>query len=106
MKPVTEYEFGIGLEPTSKAVIGSQEVPFIYEDRLSGKQVSDALMKMYEYGPENRAELGKAARKHVLKNYNFGNFAQQWEKILLDTYEKYGSWNTRKNYKAWELRAV
>ena len=26
--------FGIGLEPVSKAVVGSQEVPFIYEDRL------------------------------------------------------------------------
>ena len=105
-KPVTEYEFGIGLEPTSKAIIGSQEVPFIYEDRLSGKQVSDALMKMYEYGLENRVELGKAGREHVLQNYNFENFAKQWEKIMLNTYEKHGSWDTRKNYKSWELRAV
>jgi len=105
-KPVTEYEHGIGLEPSSKAIIGSQEVPFIYEDRLDGKQVSDALMKMYEHGSEKRAELGKAGREHVLKNYNFENFAKQWEKIMLDTYEKHGSWDTRKNYKSWELRAV
>jgi len=106
MKPVTEYEHGIGLEPTSKAVIGSQEVLFIYEDRLDGKQVSNALMKMYEHGPENRAELGKAGREHVLKNYNFDDFANRWEKIMVDTYEKHGSWDTRKNYKSWELRAV
>ena len=31
--------FGIGLEPTSKAIIGSQEIPFIYEDRLSEEVV-------------------------------------------------------------------
>jgi len=105
-KSITEYEYGIGLEPTSKAIIGSQEVPFIYEDRLSGQQVTDALLKMYEYGPEKRAELGKAGREHVMKNYNFENFIEQWEKVLLETYENNGSWETRKNYKNWELRAI
>ena len=104
--PVTEYENGIGLEPSSKAIIGSQEVPFIYEDRLSGKQISEALLKMYEYGSEKRAELGKAGREHVMKNYNFENFAKQWEKILLETHENHGSWKTRKNHQSWELRAV
>ena len=105
-KSFTEYEHGIGLEPSSKAIIGSQQVPFIYEDRLNEKQVVDALVKMYEYGPEKRVELGKAAREHVLKNYNFENFTQQWEKIITDTHEKHGSWDTRKNYKSWELRTV
>jgi len=103
---ITEYEHGIGLEPASRAIIGSQQVPFIYEDRLSGKQVSEALMKMYEFGADKRAQLGKAGREHVLKNYNFENFAKQWEKIMLDVYEKHGSWDTRKNYKSWELRKI
>jgi hypothetical protein len=105
-KPVTEYEHGIGLEPSSKAIIGSQEVPFIYEDRLSSKQVSEALMIMYEYGAEKRSEIGKVGREHVMKNYNFENFIKQWEKVLLETYNDNGSWETRKNYKNWELRAV
>ena len=105
-KPITEYEYGIGLEPSSRAIIGSQEVPFIYEDRLSGKQVSEALMIMHEYGLENRRKLGIAGRKHVLENYSFEKFAEQWKKILEDTYEKHGSWDTRKNHKTWELRTV
>ena len=34
---VTDGEnwFGVGIEPSSKAIIGSQEVPYIYEDRLN-----------------------------------------------------------------------
>ena len=38
---VTDGEewFGIGIEPTSKSVIGSQDVPFIYEDRISKEDV-------------------------------------------------------------------
>ena len=105
-KEFTEYEHGIGLEPTSKAIIGSQEVPFIYEDRLSESQVVDALMKMYEYGAEKRAELGAAGRKHVLKNYNFDNFGKKWQEIMLNTYEKHGSWDNRKNHQSWELKAI
>jgi len=103
---ITEYEHGIGIEPSSKAIIGSQQVPFIYEDRLSGKDVTSAFMKMYEYGKEKRESLGKAGREHVLKNYNFENFSSKWEKILVDTYNKRGSWDNRKDYQKWELIAV
>ena len=35
--------FGIGIEPASKAVIGSQQVPFIYEDRICKEDFIAAL---------------------------------------------------------------
>jgi len=103
---ITEYEHGIGLEPASKAIIGSQEVPFIYEDRLSQEQVVEALITMYEYGSTKRDKLGAAGREHVIKNYNFEQFAQSWDKIMTDIHKNYGSWDTRKNYKSWECIAV
>ena len=103
---ITEYEHGIGIEPASKAIIGSQEVPFIYEDRLSGQSVADALLKMYELGPEKRAEMGAAGRKHVEENYSFSKFAKKWEKIMVDTHKECGSWETRKGYKSWEAITV
>ena len=106
VEKVKEYPNGIGLEPSSKAIIGSQDVPFIYEDRLTGDQVSDALMKMYEFGPEKRAQMGKSGREHVLKNYSFENFANKWEEIIANVYEKCGSWDNRKNYKSWECKVI
>jgi len=63
-------------------------------------------MQMYEMGKEKREELGAAGRQHIEENYNFQNFERKWEKIMLDTYEKHGSWDKRKNYKSWELRTV
>jgi glycosyltransferase involved in cell wall biosynthesis len=101
-----EYAHGLGLEPASRAVIGSQEVPYIYEDRLSKEQVIEALMKMYEYGPEKRAEIGAAGRQHVLNNYSFEKFTESWDKLLTETHEKLGSWETRKGYNNWEMRKV
>jgi len=103
---ITMYENGIGLEPHSKAVIGSQQVPYIYEDRVAGDQVSEALIKMYELGAEERKKMGKSGRKHVLKNYNFDNFAKEWDKIMTDIYETHGSWENRKGYDSWELIAI
>ena len=105
---VTDGEnwFGIGLEPTSKAVIGSQEIPYIYEDRLSEEVVVDALKKMHNMSKEERAALGKAGREHVIKNYSPEQYAEQWEKLFDSIIENHGSWDTRKGYKAWELIEV
>ena len=62
---VTDGEnwFGIGLEPSSKAIIGSQDIPWIYEDRLNGKDVVDAMLKMYNMTPEERRVGTKSIRK-------------------------------------------
>ena len=51
---VTDGEewFGVGLEPSSKAVIGSLQVPYIYEDRVSKEDFLAGMMKLYEMGPE------------------------------------------------------
>ena len=95
--------FGIGIEPNSKAVIGSQDVPYIYEDRISEDDFVDALVKMYEMSPEERAKLGAAGREHVLKNYNFETFTNDWIKTIDETIEKHGSWETRKNYNTYNF---
>ena len=63
-------------------------------------------MKMYDYTQEKRDSLGKASREHVLKNYGFERFAKQWADVMLDVHKKYGSWENRKNYNRWELKAV
>jgi len=89
---------GIPLIPESKAVIGSQDVPYIYEDRLSEKQVVGALKKMLALGKEGRKEMGLKGREHVMKNYNFETFNKQWVDIMTEVHEENGSWDTRTNY--------
>ena len=98
--------FGIGLEPTSKAVIGSPQCPYIHEDRLDEGVVVNAMEKMFNMDPKDRRELGKSGREHVLKNYNFSNFQKTWVDEMLRVHDHFGSWETRKNYKAWECKEV
>tara|TARA_B100000900_G_scaffold414275_1_gene440491 strand:- start:2957 stop:4222 length:1266 start_codon:yes stop_codon:yes gene_type:complete len=89
---------GIALIPESKAVIGSQDVPYIYEDRLSESQVVDALKKIFALGKEGRKQMGLKGREHVNKNYSFEVFNKQWVDIMTEVYEENGSWDTRVNY--------
>ncbi len=51
--------FGVGIEPCSKSLIGSQQVPYIYEDRISQEDFIEALNKIHSMSREDRAELGK-----------------------------------------------
>ena len=95
--------FGVGIEPSSKAIIGSQNIPWIYEDRVSKDDVIGALMKMCELTEEQSDKIGLLGREHVLTNYNFDNFKKKWVDLMTDTHEKYGSWDNRKHYKPWEL---
>lgn len=105
---VTDGEnwFGIGLEPASKAIIGSQDVPYIYEDRICKEDFIQALLDIYNKTKEEREALGKAGRQHVEKNYNFEKFNKNWEDTLTSIYERHGSWENRKLHKPWSVTEV
>lgn len=98
--------FGIGIEPSSKAVIGSQTVPFIYEDRISKEDFISALKKMYNMTSGERKLLGMKGRNHVVENYNFNNFKKQWVNLIDSVVENHGSWDTRQGYESWEIKEI
>ena len=98
-----EEWFGVGLEPVSKAIIGSQEVPYIYEDRVSKEDCLNAMIEIYSKTPEERKEIGRRGRNHVIENHNFSKYAGDWYKALKGVVDECGSWDTRKNYNSWEL---
>ena len=101
-----EEWFGIGIEPTSKCIIGSQDIPYIYEDRISKNDFVDALEKIYNMTSEEREALGQRGYEHVNKNYNFKHYVTRWRSVLKEIHKKHGSWETRKRPTPWELLEV
>jgi len=103
---VTDGEnwFGIGIEPASKAIIGSQLVPFIYEDRICKEDFIAACKTMFNKDKKELKKMGQDGYQHVQKNYNFGNFTNKWIVLMQDVYDRHGSWDTRKNYKSWTVK--
>ena len=99
-------ELGVCMEPVSRAVVGSQPIPFIYEDRVSEQQVVDALSKMYNMTSEERELLGVKAREHAMKYLSLTDYVKNWDKLMTDIYEACGSWENRKNYSAWHFTKI
>ena len=98
--------FGIGIEPASRAVIGSLQVPYIYEDRVSKQDFHQALSKMFAMSREQRSNLGLEGRKHVEKNYNFDKFKTSWIELFDSVVANHGSWETRKGYNSWQITEI
>lgn len=85
----TGEQFGIGLDPEVKCLVGNQLVPYIYEDFISHETLAEAYMKMYEMGPEGRKELGMKAMAHAHKDYDLDNMIKSWDETLSKTMEEW-----------------
>ena len=97
--------YGIGIEPSSKAVIGSQDVPWIYEDRISKEDFLGALTTMFEATPKEREKMGKLGRQKVERENSLDKYVESWDEVFQYVNAKYGSWET-KTGKSWSLTRV
>ena len=99
-----ETTFGVGLTPASKAIIGSQQVPYIFEDRVSKEDFLDALIKIYEMSAEERETLGAQARVWAQDEFGFEKFIQRWDDLFTHVVDTQGSWDTRQGYTPYKIR--
>jgi len=98
--------FGMGIEPSSKAIIGSLQVPYIYEDRISQKDFEASLTKALKMSEKAYNKMSIQGRDHVRNNYNFENFEKTWIAAMDEIVEREGSWDERTGYKMWHLMEV
>ena len=98
--------FGWGIQPSSKAIIGSLSVPYIYEDRISQEDFTNTLKKALKITPARYEKMSKLGMQHVENHYSFEKFTTSWTKLMDDILEKHGAWETRKLYKRWHLLEV
>lgn len=101
-----EEVFGEIVEIASQYVIGSQETPYIYEDKISGEAFVGALEKMLNLGRARRKEIGLRGRKHALNRFGFQDYQSNWVDLMTRVYNERGSWETRQKYQRWSLSEV
>lgn len=89
-------ENGVALDITCKTLVGSQGVPFIYEDYSSVEDIKNAIMTIYEMDPEEREKLGQKSRDYVLSEFGYQKTVDLWHDSLNQTIE-----NWKDNYQRW-----
>ena len=98
--------FGWGIQPSSKSVIGSLQVPYIYEDRISQSDFEKIMTKALKLPKTRYKKMSEGGMQHVKDNFSFEKFEKQWVEFIDRVVEESGSWETRKNYKRWYLMEV
>ena len=101
----TEW-FGWGIQPNSKTVIGSLQVPYIYEDRIGQSDFEKVMNKALKLPKTKYKKMSQGGLEHVKQNFNFESFEKKWVAFIDRVVEESGSWETRKNYKRWHLMEV
>jgi len=69
---------GVALDIDIKTLVGSQGVPYIYEDYVKNENVAQAIMKMYELNDLERVKLGKKVFDYARSEFGFNKTIDMW----------------------------
>ena len=97
----TGEENGVALPIKVKTLVGSQSVPYIFEDMVDTADVTAAMYKMYDLGPEERNNLGNKAREYAISEFGYQKVIDLWNDTLLKTIMEF-KYN-KKNFTVTEL---
>jgi glycosyltransferase involved in cell wall biosynthesis len=90
-------ENGVALPVEFKSLVGSQQVPFIYEDYVTNETVADGLLKLAKLSSQEKSDLRKKCLKYVEENFLLQDTVDMWHDTMKDLQE-----NWKKDYKSWE----
>ena len=89
-------ENGVALDVEFRTLVGSQSVPYIYEDYTSTDTVSKGIMKIFEMSESDRDKLSEKVVNYVHSEFNYEKMIDAWDESLTlkienwkDTYKRY-----------------
>ncbi|MAH43372.1 hypothetical protein CL614_06700 [archaeon] len=91
-------ENGVSLPVELQTLVGSQTVPYIYEDYVSNETIANGIMKFYNMSDEEKEILCKKVLEYVDSEFNLKDVVDKWDETLT---ELIGNW--KENYKRYEV---
>ena len=94
-------ENGVAIPVEVQTLVGSQSVPFIYEDYCSPEALAEALWKLYQMPYDEKQELRKKVYSYARSEFSLNQTINDWHETMLDTVE---NWKERR--KPWTLEVI
>ena len=92
-----DSENGVACDIVLKTLVGSQSVPYIYEDYASTEDYASGMMKLYSLDEKEKAKLSKKVYDYAHDEFGLQKTIDMWHETMLDTLEKF------KNNKRWDI---
>jgi hypothetical protein len=74
---ISHGDWSIPVWSSSQTLNGSPVTPYIFDDNLNLDDVTDAMMRMYNLGKEQRKKNGIKGREWALKNLSSKNMCDK-----------------------------
>ena len=84
-----------------QTLVGSQTVPYIFEDMVSTQTIANAISKMYFIGKPARRALGAKAKNYAHTEFAYQKTVDLWHDSMLKTIIDFPY--KKKNYTLTEL---
>lgn len=97
-----ESENGIALPIEMKSLVGSQGVPYIYEDYVSSETIGNSIFDLYKMGPEKRQALGQKAKEYAHYAFDIQDTIDEWDSTMKDCLKQFHS----KEHKTWSCETI
>ena len=97
-------ENGVALDVSYQSLVGSQNVPYIYEDYVSVEDTAEAIFKLYSSSKEEKQELSKKVQSYVASEFNIDNTIDMWHNTLLELVEGWKAGN--RNVNRFDIREI
>lgn len=94
-------ENGFALPIELQTLVGSQSVPYIYEDYTSAQTIASKIWNMYDLGPSGRTDLGKKAKAYADSEFSYQKTVDLWHDTMISTME---TW--RDNYERYTVEEL
>ena len=88
--------FGVPVFPASRSCTGSQQIPYIYDDRACHEDIIKALTTLYNMPKGKRQELGLEAREWALDHFAMDSMVGRWDSLFEKTIEKFETVSVRR----------
>lgn len=74
--------WGVPVYPAARNLVGSQQVPYIYDDRVNNGHVADAIERVFKMGRGARRRLGLQAREWALEKFGMDGLRDGWIRAI------------------------
>lgn len=88
--------FGACLTPAVMNIMGSQQIPFIFDARVADWQVVEALEKLYHTPKSERLKLGEEATAWTDRAFSMNSMISSWDDVITENVAKYANGGFRK----------
>ena len=91
---------GVACEVELKTLVGSQSVPYIYEDYTSIETFANAMMKIYQLPENEKVKLSKKVKDYADFEFKYQNTIDEWHDSMIKTINRF------KNKKHWDIEEL